>query len=93
MQDSSHSCPVRPWPIPNADRSPKNISEYIALVNQTIPGGFRALDVDKIRQGIQEGDEAADTKMGDGEDGNGTDEAAAMKDPGEAKNEAFFNIV
>ena len=49
--------------------------------------------MDKIRQGIQEGDEAADTKMGDGEDGNGTDEAAAMKDPGEAKNEAFFNIV
>lgn len=93
MQDASHSCPVRPWPIPDADRSPRNISEYIALVNRTYPGGFRALNVDRIKEGAQEGDEAADAKMGDGEDGDDGDDASAVKDPLEARNEALFNIV
>ena len=96
MQDASHTCPVRPWPIPNADRSPKNISEYITLVNQTYPGGFRALDVNKIREGAEGSDEAADAKMGDAEDrkdGDNGEEASAAKDPLEARNETLFNIV
>lgn len=93
MQDSSHPCPVRPWPIPNADRSPKNISEYIELVNRTYPGGFRALNVDKIREGLEDGDELANTKMGDGEDGGEAEDASATKDPIEARNETLFNVV
>lgn len=93
MQDSSHPCPVRPWPIPNADRSPKNISEYIELVNRTYPGGFRALNVDKIREGLEDGDESADTKMEEGEDGDEGEDTAATKDPLEARNETLFNVV
>lgn len=94
MQDSCRSCPVRPWPVSNADRSPKNISEYIALVNRTHPGGFRALNVDKIREGVEEGGESADSKMDGGEDGEDEgDDASATKDPLEARNEALLSIV
>lgn len=82
-------CPVRPWPVPNADRGPKNISEYIAFVNQTHPGGFRALNIDKLKEGAQDGDEPADTKMGDGD---AADEGEDARDPLEARNEALFSI-
>lgn len=93
MQDSSPNCPVRPWPVANADRAPKNISEYISLVNQTYPGGFRALNVDKIREGLEAGDESADAKMADGDDEDEGDDASDAKDPLEARNEALFSIV
>ena len=93
MLDSSSTCPIRPWPIANADRAPKNISEYISLVNQTYPGGFRALNVEKIREGLEAGDDSADTKMADGDDEDEGDDASTAKDPLEARNEVLFSIV
>ncbi|SPN99819.1 uncharacterized protein DNG_02671 [Cephalotrichum gorgonifer] len=91
-QNSSLPCPVRPWPIPNADRGPKSISDYIALVNQTHPGGFRALNVDKLKEGIQDGDEPADTKMSDSDVADDADDEPGARDPLDARNEALFSI-
>lgn len=85
-------CPVRPWPIPDADRSPKAISDYISLVNQTYPGGFRALNVAKITEGTN--DESDDTNMADAEQegaGNG-DGPSAEKDPVDARNESLQSL-
>jgi hypothetical protein len=36
-------CPIGPIPVPGADRKPTNTREYLQYVNQTEPGGFRAL--------------------------------------------------
>jgi hypothetical protein len=95
MQHPSPTCPIRPWPIPNADRGPKSIAEYIAQVNRAYPGGFRAVDIDTVGEDAKEADEEADTDMdgaGAGEDEGGAD-ASATKDPLEARNETLYNIV
>lgn len=94
QSSSPQWCPIRPWPIPNADRGPKDISEYISLVNRTYPGGFRAVNVDKIKEGAKEGDGQGDTEMDDADAGDEEDtDATVAKDPLEARNEALFNIV
>ncbi|PKS09405.1 hypothetical protein jhhlp_004020 [Lomentospora prolificans] len=94
MEHTDAQNAIRPWPIADADRKPKTISDYISLVNQTYPGGFRALNIDKINDGTI--DESRDTKMVDvdGERNAGdSDDSLSGKDPVEARNESLQNII
>jgi hypothetical protein len=65
-------CPIQPIPIAGADRKPKTRREYLQYVNQTYPGGFRALRKDILNRKLETQDE--DTDMADAEKDEGKPE-------------------
>lgn len=97
---SANQSPFSIRPIKaSGDRRPKTLADFIARVNATHPGGFRALNQADVKRQIEErakkqhGD--ADTPDVHMEDGAGSDEEAdaeATKDLGAARMEVLRNI-
>lgn len=85
---------MRPFPV--ADKSPKNLGDFIARVN-ALPGGFRAVTeaslVEDIRTRNEANCEAAsqDIDMSEAEDEE-EDEDSGAKDPLAARMEVLKNI-
>lgn len=82
---------LRPFPV--ADKSPKNLSDFISRVN-ALPGGFRAVTESKLeeeiraRQDANPDDNGEDVDMSEGEDADDAD----AKDPNVARMEVLKNI-
>ncbi|KAJ6786279.1 hypothetical protein PWT90_00819 [Aphanocladium album] len=85
---------MRPFPV--ADKSPKNLADFIARVN-ALPGGFRAVtetsleDEIRVRNETNGEDGSQDVDMSDGEDDDDEEDASA-KDPFAARMEVLKNI-
>jgi mediator of RNA polymerase II transcription subunit 17 len=89
---------IRPIKAPG-DRKPKSLAEFIARVNATHPGGFRALNQADVKKQIEEnkkkqhGDaDSPDVHMDDGAGSEEEADAEAGKDLGAAKMEMLRNI-
>lgn len=90
---------IRPIKSPG-DRKPKTLAEFIARVNATHPGGFRALNQADVKRQIEEKEtkhdgetDSPDVQMEDGvarseEEGD----TEASKDMGAARMEVLRNI-
>lgn len=95
MASGSGSQPLslRPFPVPEADKKPQSISDFIARINSQT-GGFRTVTEDRLKREIEEerqgqanGDE--DVLMSDEEEEAGDDGA---KDPAAVRFEVLRNI-
>lgn len=96
---ASHS-PLSIRPIkPAGDRKPKTLAEFIARVNATHPGGFRALNQADVKKQIEEegrkqhgGTHSPDVQMEDGPLSEEEGDAEANKDLGAARMEVLRSI-
>jgi mediator of RNA polymerase II transcription subunit 17 len=97
---SSNHSPFSIRPIKaTGDRKPKSLGEFIARVNITHPGGFRALNQAEVRRQIEEKDRKQhgdpDTPDVHMEDGAGSEDEAdpeASSDLGAARMKILQNI-
>lgn len=82
---------LRPFPV--ADKSPKNLSDFIVRVN-SLPGGFRSVTEAKLQEEIRTGenpsddDDSDDVSMADGDE----DVDESSKDPAQARMEVLRNL-
>jgi len=80
-------CPMGPVPVPDADRKPKNIREYLQYVNHTYPGGFRALRLNILNKGKEH---EVDTDMADAAEND--EDAASGPNPVDVYKNVFGQV-
>jgi mediator of RNA polymerase II transcription subunit 17 len=86
---------LRPVPIPDADKKPKTIADFIGRINSQ-PGGFRSVTEEQLNQEIEEEeerrrngvDEDVDMSVSDGDGAEDEDE----RDPAAVRMEVLKNI-
>ncbi|OIW30559.1 hypothetical protein CONLIGDRAFT_283804 [Coniochaeta ligniaria NRRL 30616] len=89
---------IRPIKAPG-DRKPKTLAEFIARINATHPGGFRALNEADVKKHIKEKgqkqngeSDSVDVHMDDGAGSEEEADTEAVMDLGAARNEVLRNI-
>lgn len=88
---------MRPFPV--ADKSPKNLADFIARVN-ALPGGFRSVTETSLAEDIhahndtngEDVDMSSDADDNDQDDDDEDDDDASAKDPLVARMEVLKHI-
>lgn len=91
MAESGPPLSLRPFPV--ADKSPKNLADFIARVN-ALPGGFRDVTEAKLRDEMAaraDPDAASDDDVSMDE-GDEDDEDSANRDPAQARLNVLRNL-
>lgn len=91
--DDSQPLSLRPFPVPDADKKPNTIADFIARINNQ-PGGFRSVTEDELNREIEEEElkRRNGVQADDDVDMSDSDAGDDAKDPVAVRMEVLKNI-